>query len=151
MCGYKHTISRNLTIIAGIFFLILLTVSLLCLIDLIKQRSNERRCSAYMCNILTRFSYEFYLEICLSVLIQVTAMQMMKSELEEKVSITSLAVASLFLLGIVAFVGFMVSRFWFGGPYIEQTYQSKSFAKSWWGIRTLSDLVRNSNELTTEF
>ena len=27
MCGYKHTISRNLTIIAGIFFLILLTVT----------------------------------------------------------------------------------------------------------------------------
>ena len=80
MCGYKHALSRNLLVVAGIFFTILFVILLLSLIDLITKRSSERRSSVYMCNFMIRFLYEFFLEICLSVFIHITSMQVMQSE-----------------------------------------------------------------------
>lgn len=132
MCGYKHALARNLLIIAGIFFALILVIFILNIIDLITQRSSKRRCSSYMCNVLTRFSYEFFLETCLSVFIHITSLQVLEDGLQE-VSMMSLVAAFLFLAGIIVFVCFVISRFWFSGPYIEQTYETGSLRRSFWG------------------
>lgn len=75
-----------------------------------------------MCNFLVRFSYEFFLEICLSALIHVTSMKLLQTDVEAEVSIASWILAALYLLAILAFVGFVLSRFCFNGPYIARSY-----------------------------
>ena len=117
MCGYKHAFSRNLLIVIGISLLLIIIFAVLSVIDLMRKRHGNRRCSAYVCNFSVRFVFEFFLEICLSVLIHVASMQMMRSE--EEVSITSWVVASIYLVAIFAFIAFLVSRFWFGGPFVR--------------------------------
>lgn len=99
-----------------------------------------------MCNFLIRFFYEFYLEICLSVLIHLTSMQvLMLQEVEAQVSIASWVLASLGLASIVLLIAFLISRFHCNGPYIESTYEPSSLKHSWWGIRRLSKTIHESN------
>ena len=141
ICGYKHDFLRNLVIVIVISVVILITLAILSLVDLFKKRHGNRRCSAFMCNFGVRFFYEFFLEICLSVLIHIASMQVMLTEYEAKVSIASLAVASLYLVVIIAFIGFLVSRFWYDGPFVRQTYSPGSLSQSWWGIRSLSHQI----------
>lgn len=138
MCGYKHDFSRNLMIVIIISVVLLITLAILSLIDFFRKRHGNRKCSAYMCNFNMRFFYELFLEICLSVLIHIASMQVMLTEYESKVSIMSWAVASLYLVAILAFIGFLISRFWSGGPYIRQAYSPGLLCQSWWGIRSLS-------------
>ena len=77
MCGYKHAFSQNLLIVCGISLILLIVITVSSLIDLVKRRHGNRRCSAYVCNFSVRFAYEFFLEICLSVLIHIASMQVM--------------------------------------------------------------------------
>ena len=82
MCGYKHAFSRNLIIVVCISFVLAFIIMMLSLIDMIRKRTKDRKCSAYICNFSIRFAYEFFLEICLCVLIHISSMQVMQSETE---------------------------------------------------------------------
>ena len=82
ICGYKHAFSRNLMIVIVISVVLLIILAFFSLVDLFTKRHGNRRCSAYMCNFTVRFFYEFFLEICLNVLIHIASMQVMLSDYE---------------------------------------------------------------------
>ena len=82
MCGYKHAFSRNLLIVLCLSLVLLIIVSALSIVDHVKKRTGEYRLSSYMCNFSIRFAYFFFLEICLSVLIHIASMQVMRKNHE---------------------------------------------------------------------
>ena len=144
MCGYKHAFSRNLLIVLGLSLLLLIIILAMSTVDLVKKRTGEHRLSAYMCNFSIRFAYFFFFEICLSVLIHIASMQVMQKDHEAQVSISSWVIACIYLFGIFAIIGFVMSRFCNNGPYIKHAYSQGSLRHSWWGVRRLSPTVIQS-------
>lgn len=148
MCGYKHALSRNLLIIICISLCILIVGLVLWLVDSIFNRKSDRRLTVFMSNFSLRFFYEFFLEICIGTFIHIASMQVLHKDFEAQISIVSWVMASLYLVGIIGFVGFIASRFWRHGPYVKSTYLPGSLRHSWWGIRLLSKTSLRGFEAT---
>ena len=121
-CGYKHAFARNLVVVIAIAMALLLVMVVLLLFDGIRkcrgQGQGRRRprvsYMAWMGNFSLRFVYEFFLEICLSVLIHMSAMGASEGQ-----STLLHVLVILILLGIVALTVFIAALFFKWGPYVE--------------------------------
>lgn len=85
-----------------------------------------------MSNFALRFFYQFFFEMCLCVLINLLAMDF--SSFSPGVQwITSLLVG----IGIVLYVGWLVSLFFYNGPFLAGFYQKGTYFKSFWMARPI--------------
>ena len=84
-----------------------------------------------MANFTVRFFYEFFFEICLSILIHITA-------LNDGSSMWLYSLSMLLALAILAFIVSLILLFFRHGPYsVPKSYAWNSLRDSWWGARHL--------------
>ena len=141
MSGFKYAFWRNLILI--IFFgtiLLVVTISCcicsLCRTRLIRQNKGcvLSKYGAWSLNFSLRFVYEFFLDICSCVFINLTAAGVNADGADLIWSIA--LILSLLIATLVCFLG---SLFFHGGPYtVPNSYQKNSLKHSWWGLRPLS-------------
>ena len=137
-CGYTASLSHNLEQI-----LTLLTASaaiwfILCLKDLLCVCISSKKHEAHGCNLLIRILYECFFEIILCLLISHVIADQNDSITSPQTSSTSQQELKFFLLVLSAllpaFVCLLCYRF---GPYIHNSYEKRSLAKSFWAFRPL--------------
>ena len=75
-CGYAHQITLNLVLVLFLFalMLVLLLTAFICDFASRRKRKNKRnqQCGAWFVNFNLRFMYEFYLELCICVAVQIS-------------------------------------------------------------------------------
>lgn len=72
-CGYHHSYSRNLVIIIFIAALLLSCVLVLAILDKRCKRSGAKRVTPFVTNVGFRFTYEFFFEIVLTLMLYSTS------------------------------------------------------------------------------
>ena len=73
MCGYKHAFSRNLIIVIFVAMALLLIIVGIYLCRLIRSTRRPPRHAVTTMNFGLRFVYEFFLEICICVVINLAS------------------------------------------------------------------------------
>ena len=86
---------------------------------------------ADVCNFSLRYGYEFFLEICLSIMILAATM----SEQDPLAWILVLAT----FIATTAFIAFLASRLFINGPYVPKSYKKGTFINSYWSVRPLNE------------
>ena len=84
-------------------------------------------------NFALRFFYEFFLELCLCVLINLAVRDF--SSFSSGVQwLLSLCVAT----GVVAYCGWLISLFFYNGPFLKNFYKKGTLLRSTWSARPFS-------------
>ena len=141
-CGYRTEFSRNLALVIALTTALIVVLSALLIWDYlsirsnfakgIKKRGRGYRRTAFMANFTLRFFYEFFFEICLSILIHITA-------LNDGSSMWLYSLSMLLALAILAFIVSLILLFFRHGPYsVPKSYARNSLRDSWWGARHLA-------------
>ena len=137
-CGFKASLYDNVLPI-----IILLAIGaaiwlILCFKDLICCCISRKRHKAHGSNLLIRILYECFFEIILCLLISHVIADQNDSITSPQTSSASQQELKLFLLVLSAllpaFVCLLCYRF---GPYIHNSYEKRSLAKSFWAFRPL--------------
>ena len=136
-CGYKHAVTRNLVIVIFMAMVLALITLIAFVYNFFKSKKKDgvtRRFAytAWMTNFNLRFAYEFFMEICLCVLINLVVLRGASTD------IIITVVAFVLFIAILLAVIFAVSLFWRGGPYmVPNVFQKKSLYNSIWAVRPL--------------
>ena len=101
---YDHLFARNLPLIITA---LLIFIWALC-------RIFRKEKEPLLCNFALRFFYEIFLEVCICSIINLTE----KSGFQWVLSFIS-------LIGILVFIGFLISLFFYNGPYIKGFYNKE--------------------------
>ena len=130
-CGYHTSLVRNLIVVFAAFIVITAIWLLIVIKDcLFRKKRHEPWCF----NFLVRFLYEVFFEICISLTISFTVVGFEMSEGKNKLNLgISVILASIAFLSL-CFLSYLCFR---KGPYIEDSYEPKSFVKSCWHFRHL--------------
>ena len=130
LCGYrKQPFSGNLLVILIALAIFLVFVVIFNLVA--KLRKRKISIFADVCNFSLRYGYEFFLEICLSILILAATM----SDQDPVAWILVLAT----IIAITAFIAFLASRLCINGPYVPKSYKPGTFINSYWSVRPLNE------------
>ena len=130
MCGYRRPLSNNLIIIGGLLLFFVSGLAIYhCIVKSCKGRKNGRLMPK-ISNLSLRFAYEFFFEICLSMVILAAIMPENKTILWLPVILTFAAIGAL--------VVFLISRFFTGGPFVPKSFESGSLFSSYWSTRPLN-------------
>ena len=141
LCGYKHAFSRNLILAITIAMALLMILAFIFLWRCIKTRwqktpkgaNHQSYLGAWSLNFSLRFTYEFLMEICICVAINLAAYKVNANESNLLWGLTLLL--GIFVLALICFV---TSLFYRGGPYtVPTSYQKRSLGDSFWGKRAL--------------
>ena len=135
MCGYKRPFSSNLITILILLAALISGVILLHFIA--KLRKTETHLAPKICNFSLRYGYEFLLEVFLSMLIFTATMNTYTLLEWVPVLIT--------LSAVLAFVVFLLTRFFVGGPFVPKSYKPGTMLDSYWSIRPLNDSILTSD------
>ena len=92
---------------------------------------------ATICNCSLRYVQEFFLELCLSMTILAAAI--------ERFDMAAWVMTLFIFAACIAFIVFVVTRFFTGGPYIPKSYQSGTLLSSYWSVRPLRDSLDTSS------
>ena len=90
-----------------------------------------------MSNFAIRLGYEFFLEICLCYLIQLSQTNQVKPEVAW-IHYVVIGALSVLVLGLCLL---LVLRLFKGGPYISEVFEKGSLMSSFWGFRSLSSSI----------
>jgi len=147
-CGYKLSLTRNLTVIFLLAEILLICIVGFIIFDILlhcskrseqKNRQNSWRHSAWMSNFTLRYFYEFFFEVFLCTLIHLVTVD------NEYKSLQILSV--IILIASVALIGFTLTLFVKGGPYMPKSFDKSSLLQSYWGKRPLHpDLRQMKND-----
>ena len=115
-CGYHVSLVHNLILIFTLLVLILaiwLTIGLKEYICRSRQRHD-----AWWNNMLIRVFYEVFFEVCLCIMINLTAINFLEAEKTITWFVT-------LLIAVVAFISLCILTFLFfcGGPYVRNSYE----------------------------
>lgn len=139
MCGYAHQVTLNLAIVILIGASILLLLLIALMLDLKKkqrsigqQRSPGRKCVACVTNFNIRFTYEFYLELCICVAVQISL-----SRVTGEAGFASWMVLLWALGSCLCLLVLVVWTCFKGGPYLPHVYQKGSFKVAYNRVRPL--------------
>ena len=138
-CGYEHLVAHNLMLVFAGIALIAIVWIIMALKDLIgvMSKSNrpfmKRRHGKWCNNFALRFFYEFFLEFCIVVLINLTVVDFSEA------SPTFSYIASIALLVLITGLClFTISLLCCNGPYINGYYEKGTAIKDTWGARPLN-------------
>ena len=132
MCGYrKQPFSSNLPAILITLAIFLVFVVIFNLVARLRKR--KVNILADVCNFSLRYGYEFFLEICLSIMILAATM----SEQDPLAWILVLAT----FIATTAFIAFLASRLFINGPYVPKSYKKGTFISSYWSVRPLNESI----------
>ena len=143
MCGYKQSMSRNLFIFT-IFAVVLLFIA----VGLfawqfvkshwhktsgLKSKKRQPQYVAWTLNFSLRLVYEFFMEICICV-----AINLASHKVSSNGSGLFWTITVLIGLLILASIGFVASLLAKGGPYtVPKSFEKNSLTSSFWGKRAL--------------
>ena len=128
---YTHLVAQNMIIVILvllIFMTIWVAVLLKDFIVSFLPRQDKwwaKKHGAWCQNFILRYVYEFYLEFCICVILQLSV----KDLTEFSPSFQYFGSISLFL-GLLVLVGFVISLFYMGGPWISGFYIPNTALKS---------------------
>ena len=135
MCGYKRPFSSN--VITILILLAALISGVILLHFVAKLRKKKTHFAPKICNFSLRYGYEFLLEVFLSMLIFTATMNTYTLLEWVPVLIT--------LSAVLAFVVFLLTRFFVGGPFVPKSYKPGTMLDSYWSIRPLNDSILTSD------
>ena len=125
-CGYKFSLTRNLTVIFLLAEILLICIVCFTIFDILlkcsksKQKTSQKkfRHTAWMSNFTLRYFYEFFFEVFLCTLIHLVTVD------KEYNSIQILSV--IILIASVVLIGFTLTLFVKGGPYVPNSFDKSS-------------------------
>ena len=135
-CGYEHIFIYNMLLVFAAICLILFVWAGLAIKDLIGQLSDSKnkfmkKRHGRMCNnFALRFFYEFFLEFCIVVFINLSVTDFT----EFSPTFSYLASIALIIL-ITGLTLFVISLLFRNGPYVAGYYQKRTAWTKIWGVR----------------
>ena len=135
-CGYEHLFAHNMVIVLAVIVLIIIMWICLAIKDLLghltksKRSFLQRRHEKLWNNFALRFFYEFFLEFCIVVLINLSV-----ADFSEVVPSISYALSILSAICIVGLIIFVSSLLCCNGPYVEGFYKKHTALKDTWAVR----------------
>lgn len=138
-CGYEHLFMHNMLLVFAAITLIVMVWVGLAVKDLIghytkserpfMKRRHENKCN----NFALRFFYEFFLEFCIVVFIQLSV-----TDFSEISPSFSYVLSILLVTCVVGLTVLVVSLFFCRGPYVDGYYQKGTAATHIWGTRPVN-------------
>jgi len=135
-CGYEHLLAHNMMLVFAFIALILLTWIFLAIKDLFGhitkskwhflQLRHEKLCN----NFALRFFYEFFLEFCIVIFINLSV-----ADFSEVIPSISYAMSILVLICAVGLIIFIITLLCCNGPYVSGYYKKNTALKDTWAIR----------------
>lgn len=141
--GYNHLYGQNLALILFALFLIGAVWIALAVKDHLVRRGRIRKRKSWLfkkpheprCqNFILRFAYEFFLEFCICVFINISIADF--SQFSPSFHFLSSILA---LLAIFGSVGYIIYLFYNRGPYVDGYYRKNTFSSSIWAPRPTND------------
>ena len=138
-CGYEHLTAQNMILIFAGVSLILLIWLIIGLKDLYgyltksKRPVLKKRHESWCSNFALRFFYEFFLEFCIVVLINLSVFDF--SESSPSFSYVVSILLGILVTGLIVFV---FTLMFCKGPYVPGYYKKQTLLTSVWGNRPLN-------------
>ena len=150
ICGYRQALNSSTIFILSLFFALVLSVPIFAFFDR-KYRSSKQPFALKACNVMIRFSYEFLLELCTSMLILFLIDYY--SPVDSSKDGSSLIVFPVIcFLATLTLITFLISNI-FNSKVLPRNYAPGTWFTSCWSVRPLviehahcSDSIPSGNE-----